>query len=143
MVKNLSTNAGDVKDEGSIPGSARSPGGGHGNPRQYSCLENAMDRGAWWATVSTQGCKKSDTTEAIKYAHMHNLHGRKERRKKRIINYIRYLRLSSLTVQWYHGPVISCITLLARTQGELKHIGPYYLKHHHAPRRRRELNIIC
>ena len=75
--------------------------------------------------------------------HMHNLYGRKERRKKRIINYTRYLRLLSITVQWYHGPVISCITLLARIQGELKHIGPYYLKHHHAPRRRRELNIIC
>ena len=36
---------------GSIPGSGRSPGGGHGNPLQYSCLENPMDRGAWWATV--------------------------------------------------------------------------------------------
>ena len=40
----------DVRDEGSIPGSGRSPGGGHGNPLQYSCLENLMDRGAWWAT---------------------------------------------------------------------------------------------
>ena len=37
--------------QGSIPGSVRSPGGGHGNPRQYSCLENPMERGAWWATV--------------------------------------------------------------------------------------------
>ena len=36
---------------GSIPGSGRSPGGGHGNPLQYSCLDNPMDRGAWWATV--------------------------------------------------------------------------------------------
>ena len=41
-------NAGDWS---SIPGSGRSPGGGHGNPLQYSCLENPMDRGAWWATV--------------------------------------------------------------------------------------------
>ena len=40
-------NAGDARDAGSIPGSGRSPGGGHGNPPQYSCLENAMDRGAW------------------------------------------------------------------------------------------------
>ena len=40
-------NAGDARDTGSIPGSGRSPGGGHGNPLQYSCLENPMDRGAW------------------------------------------------------------------------------------------------
>ena len=51
MVKNLSTNAGDIGDVGSIPGLGRSRGGGHGNPLQYSCLENPMDRGAWQATV--------------------------------------------------------------------------------------------
>ena len=44
-------NAGDTGDVGSIPGSGRSPGGGDGNPLQDSCLENPMDRGAWWATV--------------------------------------------------------------------------------------------
>ena len=47
MVKNPPANAGDLKDASSIPGSRRSPGGGHGNPLQYSCLENPMDRGAW------------------------------------------------------------------------------------------------
>ena len=41
----------NVRDTGSIPGSGRSPGEGHGNPLQYPCLENPMDRGAWWATV--------------------------------------------------------------------------------------------
>ena len=46
MVKNLPDNAGDVRDAGLIPWLGRSPGGGHGNPFQYSCLENAMDRGA-------------------------------------------------------------------------------------------------
>ena len=51
MVKNPSANAGDVRNLGSIPGSGRSPGEGNGNPLQYSCLENAMDRGACWATV--------------------------------------------------------------------------------------------
>ena len=51
MVKNMSANAGDIRDMGSIPGLGRSPGGGHGNPLQYSCLENPMDRGAWRATV--------------------------------------------------------------------------------------------
>ena len=50
MVKNLPTNVGDIRDSGLIPGSGRSPEGGHGNPFQYSCLENPMDRGAWWAT---------------------------------------------------------------------------------------------
>ena len=47
VVKNPPANFGDIKDMGSIPGSGRSPGGGHGNPLQYSCLENPMDRGAW------------------------------------------------------------------------------------------------
>ena len=51
MVKNPPANAGDVREAGSIPGSGRSPGGGNSNPFQYSCLENPMDRGAWWATV--------------------------------------------------------------------------------------------
>ena len=50
VVKNLPANAGDVRDVGLIPGSGRSPGL-HGNPLQYSCLENPMDREAWWATV--------------------------------------------------------------------------------------------
>ena len=48
VVKNLPANAGHVRDMGSIPGLGRSPGGRHGNPLQYSCLENPMDRGAWW-----------------------------------------------------------------------------------------------
>ena len=51
MVKNLPANAGDPGDVGSIPGSARFLGGGNGNPFQYSCLGNPMDRGAWRATV--------------------------------------------------------------------------------------------
>ena len=50
MVKNPPANAGDTGDTGSIPGLGRSPGGGNGNPLQYSCLENPMDRRAWWAT---------------------------------------------------------------------------------------------
>ena len=51
MVKDLPANAGDIRDTGSIPGLGRSLGGGHGNPLQYSCLENPMDRGAQWAAV--------------------------------------------------------------------------------------------
>ena len=47
VVKSLSANAGDIRDVGLIPGSGRSPGGGNGNPFQYSCLKKPMDRGAW------------------------------------------------------------------------------------------------
>ena len=51
VVKNPPANAGNIRDEGWIPGSGRSPGGEHGNSPQYSCPENPMDTGAWWATV--------------------------------------------------------------------------------------------
>ena len=59
VVNNPSANAGDTGDVGSIPGSGRSPGEGHDNLLQDSCLENSMDRGAWWATG---GHKVSDMT---------------------------------------------------------------------------------
>ena len=62
-VKNLPSNAGDDMT-GSIPGLGRFPGGGNGNPLRYSCLENPMDREAWWATVQ-RGWKESDTTEQL------------------------------------------------------------------------------
>ena len=51
VIKNLLANAGDVRDTGSIPGSGIFPGGGHGNPPHYPCLENPKNRGAWRATV--------------------------------------------------------------------------------------------
>ena len=51
MIKHLLASAGDAGDDDSIHGSGRSPGGGNGNPLQYSCLQNPMDRGALWATV--------------------------------------------------------------------------------------------
>ena len=59
MVKNLPVTAGDTRDVGSISGSGRSLGEGNGNLFQYSCLENPMGRGAWWATV--HGVSKSWT----------------------------------------------------------------------------------
>ena len=59
VLKNLPVNAGDIIDTGSIPRSGRSPGGGRGNPLQCSCVENHMDRGAWWSTV--HGVAKSYT----------------------------------------------------------------------------------
>ena len=61
LVKNLPANTGDIRDLGLIPGSGRSPGRGHGNPLQYPCVENPMDRGAWQTTV--HGVTESDTTE--------------------------------------------------------------------------------
>ena len=57
MVKNLLTNAGDVRDVGLIPGSGRPPGEGNSNPPQYPCLENLMDRGTWW--IAVHGVAKS------------------------------------------------------------------------------------
>ena len=59
MVKNAPANAGDTGIVGSVPELERSPGGGNCNPLQYSCLENPMDRGAWWVTVG--GVAKSPT----------------------------------------------------------------------------------
>ena len=59
VVKNLPTNAGDIGDMGSIPGLARSLGVGNGKLLQYSCLENSLDRGAWW--VAVHGVTKSQT----------------------------------------------------------------------------------
>ena len=63
MVKNLLGNSGEAREADLIPGSGRSPGGRHGNPLQYSYLENPMDRGVWQTTVHRVH-KKSDTTEA-------------------------------------------------------------------------------
>ena len=58
-VRNPPADAGDIRDSGSVPRPGRSPGGGHGNPLHYFCLENPMDSGAWWAVV--HGVAKSWT----------------------------------------------------------------------------------
>ena len=63
VVKNQPANAGDIRNASLIPGSRRSPGGGHRNSLKYSCLENPMDTGAWWAMVQS-GKELNTTTEA-------------------------------------------------------------------------------
>ena len=62
MVENPAANVGDLRDTGLIPGSGRSPGGGHGNPLQCSSLENPMDRGAWWAAVHRVAKSQTEVT---------------------------------------------------------------------------------
>ena len=69
MAKNLPACAGDLRDEDLISGLGRSLGGGHGNPHQYSCLENHMDRGVWWATVPRVA--ELDMTEVTRHACTH------------------------------------------------------------------------
>ena len=71
MVKNLPANAEDIRDAGLIPGLGRSPGEGNGNPFQYSCLDNPMDRGAWRATV--YGVTKRWTRLKQLSTHIHHL----------------------------------------------------------------------
>ena len=65
VVKNRSANVGEAREAGSVLGSGRSPGGGHGNPFLYSCLENHTDRGAWWAIVC--GVTESNMIEHTSY----------------------------------------------------------------------------
>ena len=69
VIKNLPVYAGDMGDSGSIPGLGRFPGGRHGNPFQYSCLENSMDREVWWTTVH----KVSQSKTSLKQLSMHAL----------------------------------------------------------------------
>ena len=69
--KLLPTNAGDIRDVGSIPRSGRSPEGGHGNPLQYSCLENSMDRGACWVIVHRVTKSWSQLKRHLTHTHTH------------------------------------------------------------------------
>ena len=68
VVKNLPANTGDAKNVGSIPGSGRSPRVGNGNPLQYSCLENSMDRRAWQATIHGVAKSQGSTQDVTEYA---------------------------------------------------------------------------
>ena len=94
-------NAGDTGDSGPIPESGKSPGGGHSNPFQYSCLENPMDREAWWATV--HGVSKSQTQ--MKWLSMQTLQA---------WLHIRSRKLHNLNVKW--SPTGWCLHLCSIVQ---------------------------
>ena len=95
-------NAGNARYVGSIPGSGRAPGEGHGNPLQYSCLENPMDRGAWWVTV--QGATKSWTQlRARVHTHTHT-HTLKLQLRQTIMT-IRQQQLSSFQ-KWIKSELV-------------------------------------
>ena len=74
VVKNLPANAGDIGDAGLIPDLGRSPRGENGNPFQYSCLENPMDRWAWWATVHGDAKSWKRLRTQIQYYYFHCKH---------------------------------------------------------------------
>ena len=88
VVKNLPANAGDIRNVSSIPESGRFPGEGHGNPLQHCCLENPMDKGAWWAAVHwvaqswtqlKQGPSGSEFSTVFEVACCHELSWRQSR----------------------------------------------------------------
>ena len=94
VVKNLPANSGDTRDAGSIPGSGRSPGGGHGNPLQYSCLESPMDR---WS-LAGYGGKESDMTEASQ---------QEQRQRVKSLHHLEFLFLTSDILSSSQGNISS------------------------------------
>ena len=89
----------DAGDQGSIPGLGSSFGERNGNPSQYSCLENSMDREVWWATVCG-GCKESDTTEQLTHTHTHT-HTKPQRANRHFLT-------SSLLLAFTVKPNLQC-----------------------------------
>ena len=79
VVKNPPANAGDIRDAGSIPGLGRAPGGGHGSPPQYSCLENPMDRGAWRAAVHRVAKSQTWLKQLSMHTCMHTVFSNKQK----------------------------------------------------------------
>ena len=77
VVKNPLASAGDIRNAGSIPGLGRCPGGGHGNPLQYSCLENPMDRRAWQATIHRIARSQTQLKQLSTHARIRNLYSNK------------------------------------------------------------------
>ena len=113
LVKNPPANAGDTRDMSLIPGSGRCPGEGNGNSLQYSCLENSMDRGAWWVTVyrvAKSWTRLSVHARARAHTHTHtHTHTGDEQKDERILNLnsidIDFLQLKFcvLVIRSYHS----------------------------------------
>ena len=103
VVKSPPANAGDIRDLGLIPGSRRSPGEGHGNPLQYSCLANPMDTGTRWATV--QGVAKS-WTQLERLNTRVFMHGF---RNQMGLTELFTASLSPATAQWHHLKVVATV----------------------------------
>ena len=98
MVKNLPANAGDGRDAGLIPGSGRSPGGGHGNPLGYACLENPTDRGAWRAIVHRVAQTRTPLKRLSTHIpHMYRSCQNKHRQRQKLYRKRRELPLHSRT----------------------------------------------
>ena len=102
----------DVRDDGSIPGSRRSPGGGHGNPLQYSCLENPMDRGPWWATVH----RVTESWSQLKWLSAHSLIHRGYVKKKKPSGCLKPWVVLTL----YHVFFYACITMITFNLGTVR-----------------------
>ena len=96
VVENLPSSAGDTGDTGSIPGLGTSRGIGNGNPLQYSCLENSMDRGAWWAAV--HGVTKSQTILECVHTHTHTHTHTSQIFKKYMLKYQNVYSLTFMNV---------------------------------------------
>ena len=100
VVKNLPAKAGDTRDAGFTPGSGTSPGGRHGNPFQYSCLENPMDRGAWQATVQRVAKSHIQLTERL------STHTRTHKHKNKEITV--NVALKDGPAQWRRAKTFRC-----------------------------------
>ena len=113
-LRNIPANTSDTVGPGSSPASGRSPAGGNGNPLQYSCVENPMDRGTWWATV--HGVTESDRTEATEHTHLYYISWRQVAAVASSWNHRFFARLSIEVT--FHGSPQVCTFMLHLPSGE-------------------------
>ena len=102
VVKNSPANTGDTGDAGSIPGSRRSPRGRNGNPLQYSCQSNPMDRGAWWTVVHEVA--ESDVTEVTECTHTESINHGNPRASFLLLKWRQQVRMWAYPKRWVTSP---------------------------------------